>query len=148
VHEDRWTLEIRIPFSSLRYPETGDQKWTAILYRNYPRDRRYQMFTAKLPRDVSCFVCSYTPLTGIEKLPSAGGLVAAPFVTASETSLPEDGLGSPLESQGTDFEGGLDAKWTPNANTAIDATVNPDFSQIESDVADIPTNERIAVFLP
>jgi len=148
VHEDRWTLEIRIPFSSLRYPETGDQKWTAILYRNYPRDRRYQMFTAKLPRDVSCFVCSYTPLTGIEKLPSAGGLVAAPFVTASETSLPEDGLGSPLESQGTDFEGGLDAKWTPNANTAIDATVNPDFSQIESDVAVITTNERFAVFLP
>jgi hypothetical protein len=148
VHEDRWTLEIRIPFSSLRYPENGGQKWTAILYRNYPRDRRYQMFTAKLPRDVSCFVCSYTPLTGIEKLPAAGGIVAAPYVTAAETSLPADGPGSPLESQGTDFEGGVDAKWTPNADTAIDATINPDFSQIESDVAVITTNERFAVFLP
>lgn len=148
IHEDRWTLEIRIPFSSLRYPEKGEQKWTAILYRNYPRDRRYQMFTAKLPRDVSCFVCNYTPLTGIEKLPAAGGLVVAPYATASESSLPAGDLGTPLESQGTDLNGGLDAKWTPNANTAIDATVNPDFSQIESDVAVITTNERFAVFLP
>ncbi|MBI2213985.1 MAG: carbohydrate binding family 9 domain-containing protein [Acidobacteria bacterium] len=148
IHADRWTLEIRIPFSSLRYPETAEQKWTAILYRNYPRDRRYQYFTSKLPRDVSCFVCSYPPLTGIESLPRAGGLVAAPYMTASRTSLPADGPGSPLESQGTDLDGGLDAKWTPNADTAIDATINPDFSQIESDVGVITTNERFAVFLP
>jgi hypothetical protein len=39
-------------------------------------------------------------------------------------------------------------KWTPGANTAIDATVNPDFSQIESDVAQINTNERFALFFP
>ncbi|MGK2859317.1 MAG: DUF5916 domain-containing protein [Thermoanaerobaculia bacterium] len=148
IHEDRWTLEIRIPFSSLRYPENGEQKWTAILYRNYPRDRRYQHFSAKLPRDVSCFVCSYTPLTGIENLPAAGGLIAAPYATARQDWRPENGLGSPLESQGSDFDGGLDAKWTPNADTAIDATINPDFSQIESDVAVITTNERFAVFFP
>ncbi|MCM2316661.1 MAG: carbohydrate binding family 9 domain-containing protein [Thermoanaerobaculia bacterium] len=148
IYEDRWTLEIRIPFSSLRYPESADQNWTAILYRNYPRDRRYQHFSARLPRDVTCFVCSYAPLTGIENLPSSGGLVAAPYATARHDSLPEDGLGSPLESQGSDFDGGLDAKWTPDADTAIDATINPDFSQIESDVAVITTNERFAVFLP
>lgn len=147
VHSDRWTAEIRIPFSSLRYPE-GDQKWSAILYRNFPRDRRYQYFTSKLPRDVACFVCNYPPLTGIENLPEAGGIVAAPYVTAVNSSAPENGLGSPLESQGTDFEAGLDAKWTPDAETAIDLTINPDFSQIESDVGVITTNERFAVFLP
>ena len=148
IHGDRWTLEIRIPFSSLRYPKTGEQKWTAVLYRNYPRDRRYQFFSAKLPRDVSCFVCNYAPLTGLENLPSAGGLVVAPFATARHDSLSENGLGSPLESQGSDVDGGFDAKWTPNADTAIDTTINPDFSQIESDVAVISTNERFATFLP
>jgi hypothetical protein len=45
-------------------------------------------------------------------------------------------------------EAGLDAKWTPNANTAIDATLNPDFSQVESDVAQIAANQRFALFFP
>ena len=58
-------------------------------------------------------------------------------------------LGTPLDG-GADAAGtaGLDAKWTPNANTAIDATINPDFSQIESDVAQIAANERFALFFP
>ncbi len=43
---------------------------------------------------------------------------------------------------------GLDVKWTPNASTALDATLNPDFSQIESDVAQIGANERFALFFP
>ena len=46
------------------------------------------------------------------------------------------------------FDGGVDAKWTPNANNAIDATLNPDFSQVESDVAQIVTNQRFALFYP
>ena len=45
-------------------------------------------------------------------------------------------------------DGGVDVKWTPNADTAIDGTVNPDFSQIESDSAVISTNQRFAIFLP
>ena len=39
-------------------------------------------------------------------------------------------------------------KWTPSATTALDATVNPDFSQIESDVAQIGVNERFALAYP
>ena len=43
---------------------------------------------------------------------------------------------------------GADAKWLPNAGTIVDATINPDFSQIESDVAQISANERFALFYP
>jgi hypothetical protein len=39
-----WNLEIRIPFSSLRYANVPQQIWGILLYRNYPRDRRYQFF--------------------------------------------------------------------------------------------------------
>jgi hypothetical protein len=42
----------------------------------------------------------------------------------------------------------MDLKWNPTADMAIDATLNPDFSQIESDVAVISTNERFAIFIP
>jgi hypothetical protein len=64
-----WTLEMRIPFTSLRYPKADPQTWGIMLYRNYPRDFRYQFFTARLPRGSSCFVCHSNQLTGLAQLP-------------------------------------------------------------------------------
>jgi hypothetical protein len=43
---------------------------------------------------------------------------------------------------------GLDVKYTPNSDTAVDLTIKPDFSQVESDVAQISANERFALFVP
>jgi hypothetical protein len=137
-----------VPFTSLRYTNASVQEWGILLFRNWPRDRRYQMFSTRLPRDVNCFVCNATPMTGLENLPHAGGLVVAPYVTANQVSAPADGPGTPLQSGDPDANAGLDVKWTPNAGTALDLTINPDFSQIESDVAVITTNERFAISLP
>lgn len=131
-----WQLEARIPFASLRYKSADVQTWGVILYRNYPRDRRYQMFTHRLPRGSSCFVCNYNKITGLTNLPSGQHLVAAPYVAARR------------ENGSISNDEGIDAKWTPNVSTAVDATINPDFSQIESDVAAITANERFAIFYP
>jgi hypothetical protein len=76
-----------------------------------------------------------------------GSAVLAPYVSAGRSSTATDGAGSPLQSD-NDGDLGLDVKWTPGANAAIDATVNPDFSQIESDVAQIGANERFALSFP
>jgi len=143
-----WILELRIPFSSLRYEKADPQNWNVMLYRNYPRDFRYQYFSTKLPRGGNCFICRSNPLTGLAGLPSGGHLVVAPYTTGSQTASPRDGLGSGLENDSVEGEGGLDVKWTPSVNTAIDGTLNPDFSQIESDVAQIGANERFALFFP
>ncbi len=141
-----WTLEIRVPFSSLRYRSADPQTWGILAYRNYPRDFRYQMFSAKLPRGGSCFVCRASPLVGLEKLPGGGHVVAAPYVSAARTVEPVDGPGSPLDARETTPRGGLDVKWTAGPDNVLDLTVNPDFSQIESDTAQIATNERFALF--
>jgi hypothetical protein len=144
-----WTLEIRIPFSSLRYKSVDVQTWGILLYRNWPRAFRYQMFNSKLPRGSSCFICHEQKMTGMTGLPSGNHLVLAPYATGAEQSLPQgDVVGNPLTRQSPKWEAGLDAKWTPNANTAIDATINPDFSQVESDVAQISANQRFALFYP
>jgi hypothetical protein len=148
VTAEGWTLELRIPFSSLRYSRADPQVWRIMLYRNYPRDFRTQMFSTTLPRGGSCFICRSNPLTGLQGLPSAGGIVAAPYVSTTRTAEPAGNLGAPLDDVSTDLTGGLDLKWRPGASAAIDATVNPDFSQIESDVAQISANERFALFFP
>jgi len=146
ITEHGWTLEIRIPFSSLRYRSADPQTWGILLYRNYPRDFRYQMFSAKLPRGGNCFICHANTLVGLEKLPSGGHIVAAPYASVSRRSEPADGLGTPLTGGDTKPRAGLDVKWTPDADNVADFTVNPDFSQIESDTAQISTNERFALF--
>ena len=148
ITAEGWVLEMRVPFSSLRYPRTDPQTWGILLYRNYPRQFRYQMFSAKLPRGGNCFICRSNPLTGLEHLPPAGHLVVAPYVTAKEEAAPRGDPGSRLVNKPIRGNGGVDAKWTPNENNAIDATINPDFSQVESDVAQIAVNQRFALFYP
>lgn len=141
-----WVLEMRIPFSSLRY--AGSDGWGIMLYRNYPREFRYQHFTSRLPRDSSCFICNVRPLVGLDGLPESGHLVVAPYATGSQLAEPVGDTGTPLASGDPTGELGVDVKWAPNPGTVVDATFNPDFSQIESDVAQIAANERFALFFP
>ena len=144
-----WTLEMRIPFSSLRYKNVDPQTWGILLYRNFPRDHHYQFFSARMPRGGNCFVCRSNTLVGMERLPGGGHLVAAPYVSATADAHPRDGVtGAPREEDGAKPHVGIDVKYTPNADNAIDLTVKPDFSQVESDTAKISANERFALFFP
>jgi hypothetical protein len=148
ITKDGWVLEIRIPFSSLRYSGGASQTWGIMLFRNYPRDFRYELFSTRLPRGGSCFVCRENVLTGLEGLPSGDHFVVAPYVSGEQHSVPSGGPGTPLDQRTTKVTGGVDAKWIPNPDHALDLTVNPDFSQVESDVAKISANERFALFYP
>ena len=143
-----WTVEMRIPFTSLRYRNVDPQTWGILLYRNYPRGRRYQFFSARIPRGSNCFICRSNPLTGLERLPGGGHLIAAPYVSASEVAHPRGEIGSPLVAEPVKPHAGLDVKYSPNADTVLDFTLKPDFSQIESDTAQITANERFALFVP
>ena len=155
-----WTLEIRVPFASLRYARSPAPTWGILLYRNYPREQHYQFFSAKLPRDVSCFICNSSKMTGLESLPQGSHLVVAPYATTQKTAArpmiqpaPNEApvqapLGTPLESGPVEDNYGVDVKWSPLSGLALDGTINPDFSQIEADAAQIVANERFALFYP
>src|SRR4029077_13243374 len=61
---------------------------------------------------------------------------------------PSGDPGSPLGPGIVHSRVGFDVKLLPNADNAIDLTVKPDFSQVESDTAQIATNQRFALFFP
>ncbi len=148
INDHGWTLEIRIPFSTLRYRSVDPQTWGIILFRNYPRAFRYQFFSARVPKGNNCVVCYENKLVGLEHLPAGGHLVAAPYANgAAAARARDDTAGEPLVGEGS-ARIGLDLKYTPNANNALDLTLRPDFSQIESDTAQISANERFALFYP
>jgi hypothetical protein len=106
------------------------------------------MFAGPLPRGENCFICHSHPLHGLEGLPTGGSLVVAPYATGAQRATPRAGLGSELDSGSAEAEGGLDVKWVPTPDLALDATLNPDFSQVEADVPQISANERQALFFP
>ncbi|MBI3491425.1 MAG: carbohydrate binding family 9 domain-containing protein [Acidobacteria bacterium] len=144
-----WVAEIRLPFSSLRYKNADPQTWGILLFRNYPHGFRYQIASTRLPRGGNCLVCRFNRLDGLERLPAGGHLVAAPYVNAGQTASPAgDVLGAPLVNGDIKPKIGVDVKYTPNADNALDFTVKPDFSQVESDTAQISANERFALFFP
>ena len=148
ITETGWTAEIRIPYSSLRYPKTDPQNWGVLVWRNYPRENRYAIHSSPIPRNSNCWLCHERELSGITGLPGGGHLVVAPYATLTEEGRPREGAGSEIVNRPVRGNAGVDVKWTPNANTALDGTINPDFSQVESDVGQISVNSRFALFYP
>ncbi len=150
ITADGWQAEYRIPFSSLRYPKADPQTWGILVWRNYPRSFRYAFHSSRIPRGSSCLVCFTRPIAGLTGLPGGGHVVAAPYATAKESGHPRDrgNLGSDFVNEPVKADAGLDVKWNPAANTTVDATLNPDFSQVESDVPQLSVNNRFALFYP
>jgi hypothetical protein len=87
-------------------------------------------------------------LTGIKDLPAGSHWTVAPYVTGKEHGYARGVPGTAFRNKPMAMDGGVDAKWRPNANTAVDLTLNPDFSQVESDAAQVTENQRFALFYP
>lgn len=150
ITSEGWQAEFRIPLTTLRYPKTDPQTWGILIWRNYPRDFRYAFHSSPIERGSNCLICHTMELTSISRLPSSHHLVVAPYGTATalrERQDPND-LSSPFNHDSGDGAAGVDVKWNPTANSAIDATINPDFSQVEADVPQIAINQRFALFFP
>ena len=61
-----YDVEIRIPFSTLRFPTGGgEQTWGISLFRNWPRDKRHQLTSHKVPRESNCFQCEWGKYQGM-----------------------------------------------------------------------------------
>ncbi len=139
-----WTAVFRLPFASLRYAP-GNHDWRILVGRRLPRDQFHLMTSAPIPRDVPSFIHTLQPLTGVAIPQDSQFLNVRPSVTlrhdkASGPDAPNDG------SQ--PFETSLDAKWRPRAELVVDATLNPDFSQVALDVPQLAGNTQFALYFP
>ena len=137
-----WSAEMRIPLSSLRYPATDPQTWGVILLRNYPRDYRYIIANTVIPKNSPCFVCHAAAIAGFTNLPRAAHFTLAPYSTAQTT---EQRTFAGLAREPVRTDAGIDLKWNASTKLTVDATLNPDFSQIESDVPQLSANNRYAL---
>ncbi len=144
IGEDHWSAEFRIPWTSLRIPHPVPEKLTFIVFRNMPRETRIRMSTAILGRDPNCFLCVAEELTGISDIPKTSGVTVTPYVSGN---FRQEKIGN-VKSDESKFNAGADLKWRPTSEWVIDATLRPDFSQLELDQPQLRSNTRFALFVP
>ena len=145
IFEGGWTAEFRIPFKVLRYGDPPAREWSLVVVRTYPRDQRYRFSTSQFPRDLTCFLCLNEPLTGLADLPPTRHLAITPNGTVRGVQRREKGQPSTREN---DVVPSMDVKWRPRGDVVIDATINPDFSQVELDTPQLAANTQFALFFP
>ena len=144
--DDGWTAEMAIPFKSLRYPSVGGgqaHRWGFQIARSI-RGKDETVVWAPTSRDVSGFLPQMGLLEGLSGLSTSRNLEILPTVTAVQVGNLDTATGGfPREAQP---EGGLNVKYGLTPNLTLDATFNPDFSQIESDRPQIEVNQRFPLF--
>ncbi|MCP4547922.1 MAG: carbohydrate binding family 9 domain-containing protein [bacterium] len=149
ITDEGYQIEVAIPFASLRFPDKAEQVWKVDFWRNHPRDIRRQYSWAAYDRDESCWPCQWGTVTGINNVESGKGIEILPaIVTTQGGALAGDGVDDPFDFQteDTEFEASLNAKYSISSNTTAEITVNPDFSQIEGDPGQIDVNTNFALF--
>ena len=139
-----WQAEIRIPFSSLRFRNDSDAPWSVMAYRGRFRNQNTQIASGPVTRDANCFLCFATTVTGIHTPSRRGSLLVTPQMAATGMHFRDDGA----DGDSSHGSPGLDAKWIPSAGWVIDATINPDFSELEADAPQLTGNVRNLASLP
>lgn len=145
-----YQIEMAIPFSSLRFPDKPEQVWKATFWRTHPRDSRRTYSWAYTDRDDPCWLCQFGTIKGIKNVKPGGKLEILPSVIGFQSaSLRDDSEpNSGLDNSDVDGECSLGAKYAITSSLTAEATYNPDFSQVESDVAQIDVNTTFALFYP
>ncbi len=134
IDQQGWSLEMRIPYSQLRFHPGEECTWGINFRRDIPR-RQEEDFLVYTPKDGSGFVSRFPVLVGLEKLSAAGGTEILPYVRAKAEYLQVD-AGDPYVDDRHFLPGaGVDFKIPLSSNLILDATINPDFGQVEVDPA-------------
>ncbi len=158
---DGWTVEVAIPFKSLRYTAGKDKLWGIHIFRNI--DRFNDEIDSWMPndRDNASFLSQAGHITGLEGIRTQRQLEITPSLTISEKGIrtrtfslgtlnnnpalvdPGDFVNKPVE-----FEPGVTVKLGITPTITLDAAINPDFAQVEADSTVVLANQRFPIFFP
>ena len=124
-HVDRWTAELEIPFSILRYGGESGHDWRINFVRTMPRRLETSLWSG--PGETVWRVSSFGALSGIKY----------PLQDTEKWVLIPYGLAVFEEGKKPNYEAGIDMRWRPAPRLGVDLTVNPDFALVEADVEEL-----------
>ncbi len=130
-----WTAEMRIPFSQLRFPGSEKQEWGFQTSRWIP-DRNEMVQWVMMTAQETGYVSRFGTLEGIAGISAARPVELMPYVATDATRAAAPDLANPFRNP-SGARAGIDGKFGVGSNLTLDATINPDFGQVEADPAEV-----------
>lgn len=149
ITEDGYQAEFSVPLRILRFDDSkSEQKWGFDLLRFYPREVNHRLSYHGVDRDNSCYLCQNATITGLKNIKTGENLAIVPFLTATQNQSRDNPVLDDWDNPGVDTDIGMDFRWGITADTTLNATINPDFQQVESDVSQLEINNAFSLFFP
>jgi hypothetical protein len=147
ITPDGYVVLISVPFKSLRFPATADgqQRWGFGLVRSIRSANETDFWPGNTKR-VNGFIAQFATATGVSNVSPGRNLQLTPYGTFTGARFRDAASGGFTRKD--EGRAGLDFKLVPRDAMALDFTVNPDFSQVESDEPQVTVNQRFEVFFP
>ena len=143
--EKGYVVWIAIPFSSLRFKNASPQTWGIALSRSINR-KDETAYWPYISRQTDGLLQQMGTVQGMEKISTGHNIQIIPYVTLTQATLPNATYtGFQDHAQG---RVGFDSKIVLHHSLTLDATVNPDFSQVETDDPQVTINQRYEVYFP
>jgi hypothetical protein len=151
ITADGYIVEMAIPFSSLRFQrkqKEAVQVWGFNALRNYPRSVEHNIGFIPEDRNNFCLICQYAKISGFKGAKAGKNIEFDPSVSALVTRERDAFPTGPWQTRERKFDPGLTAHWGVTPSITLSAAVNPDFSNVEADVAQLDINKQFALFYP
>ena len=135
IDEEGWTAELWIPFSQLRFNESPEQIWGLNIHRRTPT-RNEDDYWVAIPRTERAWASRFGELIGIDGIKPPRRVELLPYFISGSTVTGQPDTQNPFDD-GLNLTRsvGLDAKVGIGPSLTLDATINPDFGQVEADPA-------------
>ena len=151
THRDSsgWSAEIAVPLRTLRFPGKGPGVWGLWMRRQITRADEVCSYPLWRQAEQGDIMLQGADLTGLAGLEGGSRLELQPYVAGvSSASRGPSGVGSALTPWATthDFQAGGDLKYGLTSTLVANATINPDYSQIEADALQINVNQRYPLY--
>ncbi len=137
LDDDGWTVEIWIPFAQLRFNPESDLTWGLNVQRFRPTINEEDTWVL-IPRTVRAWSSRFGELRGVTDVARSRRIELLPYVAGAATIYPGADAANPFRD-GANLLGrvGADVKMGLGPNLTLEATINPDFGQVEADPAEV-----------
>jgi Domain of unknown function (DUF5916)/Carbohydrate family 9 binding domain-like len=151
ITADGWTVEVKIPFKSLRFDYGKGKKWGFNVARKISRFNDENDSWMPIERGITP-LSQIGKIEGLDDIKIERNLEIVPSITVSESAERikdlREPIGSRLLNRPIKQDIGLSIKYQITPNVTLDAAVNPDFAEVEADAPVVRANERFPIFFP
>ena len=148
ILDNGYQVEVKIPFSELPFPNNINQIWNIRLFRSYYQDGiRIQTSSQETDRDNLCEVCQTTDAIQMKNIKIEKRQEILPYVFSSLSGEKQNN-NSTIEYENIFSRVGFGINYDFSKTTLFEASINPDFSQVEADVTLIDVNSPVSLQYP